>query len=178
MIDAVAADLRAGSAETDSLAAGAGVSWEYETFTTSDDPAISRFMQLWEDRRRPDQSIPSRQAFEIEDLMEWLGHILILDVIDGGADFHYRLVGTEIATALGRDYSGRRMSECTFGVSAADVIGEFGEVVAARRPLVRRGHITWAPDKSWRTFRSVHAPLATDGETVDKTMGVLLIGDL
>lgn len=153
------------------------MNWQYETFTTSDDPEIRRFLQLWEDRRLPGQSLPSRKAFEVEDLRHWFGHILILDVIEGGADFRYRLVGTEIALALGRDYTGRRMSECAFDVPVEAVIGEFREVVEARRPLVRHGHVTWVPDKSWRTFRSVHAPLASDGETIDKTMGVLLVGE-
>lgn len=152
------------------------VSWQYRTSEESDDPAIQRFLQLW-DGRRAGQALPSRDSFEISDLKEWLGHVLILDVIDAGADFRYRLVGVEIVRAVGRDYTGRLMSECEFEVPAGQVIGEFREVVEARRPLVRRGHVTWAPDRSWRSFQSVHAPLASDGHSVDKTMGVLLIGD-
>ncbi|MBO6559867.1 MAG: PAS domain-containing protein [Nisaea sp.] len=148
-----------------------------EISSTSEDPSIQRFLRLWEERREG-QALPSRKSFEVADLKEWLGHILILDVIGGGADFRYRLVGVEIARAVGRDYTGRLMSECEFEVPASEVIGEFREVVTARRPLVRRGHVTWAPDRSWRSFESVHMPLASDGHTVDKTMGVLLIGDV
>lgn len=147
-----------------------------ETSSTSEDPAIRRFLGLWEERR-DGQALPPRDSFEVTDLKEWLGHILILDVIDGGMDFRYRLVGVEIARSVGRDYTGRLMSECKFEVPASQVIAEFREVVEARRPLVRRGHVTWAPDRSWRSFESVHAPLASDGHTVDKTIGVLLIGD-
>ncbi|WP_193185516.1 PAS domain-containing protein [Nisaea sediminum] len=152
------------------------MSWQYETSFESEDPAVGRFLRLWEDRC-VGEALPSRKSFEITDLKEWLGHILILDAIDGGADFRYRLVGVEIVRAVGRDYTGRLMSECEFEVPARQVIGEFRAVVEARRPLVRRGHVTWAPDRSWRSFQSVHAPLASDGHIVDKTMGVLLIGD-
>lgn len=149
--------------------------WRYKTSTESDDPSIRRFLQLWENFRGG-QPMPSRRDFDVTDLKEWLGHVLMLDVIDGGADFRYRLVGVEIARALGRDYTGRIMSECAFEIPTSAVIEEFREVVAARRPLVRRGHVTWAPDRSWRSFQSAHAPLASDGHTVDKTIGVLLIG--
>ena len=151
------------------------MSWQYDTVVKSDEPAIQRFIDLWAERRagRP---MPSRSAFVPEDLREWFGHVLLLDVIEGGADFRYRLVGVEIARALGRDYTGRRMTECTYEVPRAAVIREFREVVEARGPVLRAGHVTWAPDRSWRAFRSVHAPLASDGQTVDKTMGVLLIG--
>lgn len=151
------------------------MSWHYDTIVESDESAIQRFIDLW-DERRAGRPMPSRSDFVPEDLREWFGHVLILDVIEGGADFYYRLVGVEIARALGRDYTGRRMTECIYDDSRAAVIEEFREVVEACRPVLREGHVTWAPDRSWRAFKSVHAPLASDGQTVDKTMGVLLIG--
>lgn len=151
------------------------VSWQYDTVVQSDEPSIQRFIDLWQERRNG-QPMPSRSAFVPEDLREWFGHVLILDVIDGGADFRYRLVGVEISRALGRDYTGRWMSQCSYDVPRAAVIAEFREVVEARRPVLRKGQVAWAPDQSWRSFRSVHAPLASDGHTVDKTLGVLLVG--
>ena len=153
------------------------MSWDYDIIAQSDEPAIQRFINLW-DERRAGQPMPSRDDFVPEDLREWFGHVLILDVIRGGADFRYRLVGVEIVRALGRDYTGRRMTECTYEVPRAAVIKEFREVVDTRRPILREGHVTWAPDRSWRAFKSVHVPLAADGHTVDKTMGVLLIGQV
>lgn len=148
-----------------------------DTIVESDEPAIQRFIDLW-DERRAGRPMPSRSAFVPEDLREWFGHVLILDVIEGGADFYYRLVGVEIARALGRDYTGCRMTECAYEMPRADVIREFREVVEARHPVLREGVVSWAPDRSWRTFKSVHAPLASDGQMVDKTMGVLLIGQI
>lgn len=48
-----------------------------------------------------------------------LGYILLIDVLEDGADFHYRLYGTEIARVAGFDMTGKHTSEMVTGSLAS-----------------------------------------------------------
>jgi hypothetical protein len=57
------------------------------------------------------ESLPRRAPLRPEQLAEWLGFLMILDPVDDGMDFHYRLYGSNIAKILGFDMSGRNVSD-------------------------------------------------------------------
>lgn len=138
-------------------------------------PLVRGFRDLW-DGKLAGRRIPGRVDFPIEDLEPWFGHVIIMDVIDGGRDFRYRMIGTGITRFLNRDYSGRFVSECDYGGGRDKVIDTFRRPVVDGTPIFRSGHVIWAGDKTWRTYDSVHCPLASDGETTDMTIGVLYFG--
>src|SRR3546814_3279971 len=48
-----------------------------------------------------------------------LGHIMLLDVLDGGADYRYRVYGSEIAQRAGFDMTGKCTSELPTGSLAS-----------------------------------------------------------
>ncbi|MCR9071645.1 MAG: PAS domain-containing protein [Alphaproteobacteria bacterium] len=133
---------------------------------------VAAFAALWE-AKGADTRLPARADFSIEDLQPWFGHVLIMDVGDGGEDFRYRLIGTEITAFRDRDYTGKWISQCDFGESRESMIATFRNPVLQRRPVFRSGWVQWPIDHSWRSFDSVHCPLATDGHLVDMTIGVL-----
>lgn len=54
------------------------------------------------------------------DLRPVLGYILLLDVLDDGADYRYRLYGSEVARIAGFDMTGKRTSEMVTGSLASD----------------------------------------------------------
>ena len=95
-----------------------------------------------------------------------------MEVIDGGRDFRYRLIGTTIVQGVGRDLTGRLMSECDYDIPREEVAESFRRPILARAPVFRRGRILWRADRSWRLYESVHCPLAADGVTIDMTIGV------
>lgn len=68
-----------------------------------------------------------------------LGYILLIDVLDDGADFHYRLYGSEVARVAGFDMTGKRTSQIVTGSLA----GNF--YIAGYRALLRRPEpmFTW-----------------------------------
>ncbi len=140
---------------------------------------VQRFGDLWETRRggRP---MPLRDDFALEDLAPWFGHVLIMDVIDGGRDFRYRMIGTAVTGFLDRDYSGRLVSECDYGDGDGrrKVEDTFRRPVLDGRPVFRSGHVIWAADKTWRTYDSVHCPLSRGGATAELTIGVLYFGSM
>ncbi len=96
----------------------------------------------------------------------------MMDVIDGGKDFRYRLVGTSLVEVLRRDLSGRLVSECDYGEHRANVLDTFRRPLETRGPVFRRGKVVWKSDQQWRGYESVHCPLATDGRSIDMTIGV------
>ena len=71
------------------------------------------FVALWRSWRT-DGLLPGRNDFDVFEVRPWIGRILMMDVIDGGQDFQYRLVGTELVEVR-RDLSGRLVSECDMG---------------------------------------------------------------
>jgi hypothetical protein len=68
-----------------------------------------------------------------------LGYLLLIDVLDGGADFRYRLYGSEVARVAGFDMTGRHTSQMVTGSLASTFY------LAGYRALLRRPEplFTW-----------------------------------
>lgn len=66
------------------------------------------------------------------DLRPVLGYVLLLDVLDDGADYRYRLYGTEVARIAGFDMTGKRTSEMVTGSLASNFY------LAIYRAMLRR----------------------------------------
>ena len=141
----------------------------------SSHPLVRQFGDLWRAKCRGSRP-PGRSDFEIEELVPWFGHVIIMDVIDGGQDFRYRMIGTRITEFLDRDYTGKRVSECEYGEGRAKVVDTFRRPIIAQAPVHRSGHVIWAADKTWRRYDSVHCPLVRDADTPEFTIGVLYFG--
>lgn len=67
-------------------------------------------LALWRERRGG-RAMPGRADIGPLDLRPWLGRTHLLEVIDGGADFLYRVHGTEIVRRIGVEMTGRRISD-------------------------------------------------------------------
>lgn len=134
---------------------------------------IIGFTELWRSKYR-DGRFPSRANFDLDELTPWFGNILIMNVYGEGADFGYRLVGTNIVAGVGRDLTGKRVSESDYGGRTEHVMQSFRAPLIACGPVFREGRVIWRQGKDWRRYASVHCPLAADGKTVDMTIGVQL----
>lgn len=60
---------------------------------------------------RVDGACPAASAIDPLAMRFALGHVVLLDSLDGGADFRVRLYGTMIADRLGHDLTGQRLSQ-------------------------------------------------------------------
>lgn len=134
-------------------------------------PEIRAFAELWLSKTLGDR-LPARADLTIEELQPWLGRLLIMDVLDGGDDFRYRLVGTLIADANDRDLTGKCVSECQYDGHRDHVLASFRAPIETRGPVFRNGRMVWNPEKGWRRYESIHCPLATNGSDVDMTIGL------
>ena len=112
--------------------------------------------------------MPSRAMFDPFALRPWLGRLILLDVIDGGEDFRYRLHGTWLVELFGRDLTGKRLSELRYPV--ARLWYEYQTCVRDRRPLSIVSKTL--SEKNHHIIDKVILPLADDGVIVDR----LLVG--
>jgi hypothetical protein len=129
---------------------------------------LSDLLDFWQ-RKRGARLMPARTDVDVLELRPWLGYVHMVEVLEGGADFRYRIYGTEIAVAFGSDLTGKRLSA----------------VPAAAREAVRRSYAmacqSCAPlflsedpllTSSLERVESLILPLSGDGVVVDR----LLIG--
>lgn len=144
----------------------------HDVVEASDHPMVARFADLWH-AKRGSSAAPGRSDFELDELAPWFGHVIIMDIIEGGEDFRYRMVGTAITQFLNRDYTGRTVLESNYSGALDQILDTFQRPVREGRPVFRCGHVIWARDKSWRTYQSVHCPITAADAGVAMTIGVL-----
>jgi len=116
---------------------------------------------------------PDRSNFTPEKLLPWLGHIQIVDVIDGGGDFLHRVIGTKIVEVVGRDLTNKYVSECQYEIGTEAMLERYRETAEKREPKFRKGTVIWARDKSWLDYQLVTAPISTNGTQVDQMITVI-----
>lgn len=97
------------------------------------EPRLCALHALWQ-AKRCERPMPARGDFAWPELKPWMGNLALLDVLEDGQDFRYRLWGSEIARHLGYELTGRRMSEvvCWLGPNPRD---EYRRICATRQPL-------------------------------------------
>lgn len=133
---------------------------------TAMNPQLAAFLALW--RTKTDgTALPARADFSMEDLRPFLGRIGILDVVDGGADFRFRVYGSNIATAYKGEMTGKSVQEYRSNFRDVIVPG-YRRCFETREP---RYDILKIDDEAmlYRWERIV-VPLAADGRTINMLM--------
>ncbi len=86
---------------------------------------------LWTDRRGG-RLLPARADFQTAELWRWAGHLNLLDVIDQGADFRYRVYGSSLATLFGVELTGKTVAD--LAETTRPSIPTYCAVVLTRQP--------------------------------------------
>ena len=74
---------------------------DFEVIEQPDLPLIKQLVAYWE-KKRGMRLAPCRADVDPVELRMHLPNIFMVDVLDGGADFRYRLIGAAIVAGLGR----------------------------------------------------------------------------
>lgn len=133
---------------------------------------VLSFKQFWE-RHSEEGRVPDRIHFTPESLLPWIGHVLIVEVIDGGRDFFHRIVGTDIVSVVGRDLSRKYVSESAYMIGADAMLARYRETKNRSAPTFRKGSIIWALNNSWVTFESVTVPVGCSARQADQLVTVI-----
>ena len=135
-------------------------------------PKLDALCELWESKRKGG-ALPARADFDVFELRPWLGHLNVIEVIDGGRDYRYRLHGNDLVQLLGMDLTGRRLSDLAPEMQGT-IRAEHEEVLATRGPCwFSRNRFN--RDADHLRIVKLTLPLAADGETIDMMlMGLYL----
>ncbi len=128
--------------------------------------SLLAFHQLWQSKCAGER-LPARADFSLQELRPFMGNVAILDVIDGGADFRFRLYGSGIAESYQGDMTGKSVRE--YRPEFFDRLAPgYRDCIARRAPRFDRFEV----DDSRMLFRwaRVVLPLASDGHHVDMLM--------
>jgi hypothetical protein len=113
--------------------------------------------------------MPLRRDIDVLELAPWLGNLMLIEVLEGGAEFRYRVYGSTLAQYYGRDLTGKTTEGVPEEARKA-VRREYRAVLADGRPVV----ILRDREVRHRTMRvaKLVLPLSSDGAALD----LLLVG--
>lgn len=130
-----------------------------------------RLRELWAywASKRQGARLPARRLINPLEMQPWLGNLLLMDVIDAGADFRYRLHGTNLVELFGADLTGRTVTSLKL-----EMVHQLLE--EARRPLSTRAFVyieqSVVAEKNFIGIAKLILPLAANGVDID----MLLVG--
>ncbi|WP_193187042.1 PAS domain-containing protein [Nisaea sediminum] len=113
------------------------------------------------------------KAIDPTELRFILGYVMLLDVLDGGADFRYRLYGSLIAERFGRDVTGKTVRD--FGDAEYIVnffLATYQAVTEARRPLLSTHYPR--PESQTASWSRLILPLVDETGAISR----LLVGQI
>jgi hypothetical protein len=137
-----------------------------------DDPILGPALAYWI-QKRGNRPMPSRRDIDPTEIpRKILPNLQLIDVVDGGARFRYRLVGTATVEAYGQDFTGKHPDEM-FPPELRDFIHDtFRTVCRSKAPLyVRNGYIT-AKDLRLLSAR-IYMPLSDNNADVTHIFAAL-----
>ncbi len=134
------------------------------------DARLRALFGYWREKRG-DRAMPARADLDPLEIPTLLPIVGLVDVLDGGARFRYRLVGTEIVDVAGHDPTGRFLDEALPDSGYADyLIGLFREATRECRPLYGESDFR-DRNRIERRVRRLLMPLSRDGRAVDMIFG-------
>jgi hypothetical protein len=135
-------------------------------------PRLRVVYEYWRQLQQALGHLPGRQHLDPATLKEHLPFLWMVDVVRTGPQprFRYRLIGTEIVHARGRDDTGRFIDEVNQEIdNGQEAEKRFSLVVASCRPHWRCGPPLWVNVLGDRTpyIENIYMPLAGDGVEPD-----------
>lgn len=132
-------------------------------------PDLVRFAEHC-DKLASGHPMPRREDFRPSDVSWMLGHLFIVDVVDDGEDYCFRLFGDFWQTILGFDLTGQRLSGLeSFGFLTA-LRPEYASVVATQKPQFHPGKLVW-PDGKTIDYQRLLIPFSREGNQVSLILG-------
>ena len=116
-------------------------------------------LSWWQRQRRGGAPVPDWHDVDPVSLLPWMGWITLYDVIDGGRDVRYRLVGSRITEQAGVDLTGRLVSQGVYAATPRLLLEHFrrlglrGTPTWTNRIMETQHGLTITHDRIWLPFR-------------------------
>jgi len=137
-----------------------------------DDPILGTALAYWIEKRG-NRLMPSRRDIDPTEIpRKTLRNLQIIDVVDDGARYRYRLIGTATVEAYGEDFTGRYTDEMFPPDLRNFIHGIFGNVSAWKAPLYLKNRYVTAKGFKLASKR-IYMPLSDDNSRVNHIFGAL-----
>jgi hypothetical protein len=143
--------------------------------TRIDDTALEFMRQYW-DERRGERAMPSRADMRPADFKQYLGNIVMTDVLDGGIEFRYRVVGSLLTRYFLTDPTGKTFTEAwpdPPGQVAQRARANLVNIVQNKSVVHASGALDWS-NFPGETFNALYLPLSDDGDKVNMILNLFL----
>jgi hypothetical protein len=133
-------------------------------------PTLAALLDYWRQKRHG-RPMPCRADLDPVDIPKLLPYVQLVDVIDGGARFRYRLIGTAIVAAFGADSTGRYLEDILTGERLVAAVRHYQRTCETKGAFFVRNKYTTTKDLDITASRVI-LPLSADGDAVD----MILVG--
>lgn len=131
-------------------------------------PLLAELYAYWTAKRGA-RFAPARTEVDPVEIPRLLPHLMLIDVVDRGARFRYRLAGTVIESRFGCSMVGRYVDELMRGRYNGYIHGLYCELLTTRRALYSES--AYGPDGNSPLYtRRLMLPLSSDGQTIDMVL--------
>lgn len=138
-------------------------------------PALLALLRYWQSMLTADGRLPSRADLDALQMRSLLPHVYLIDVLPGGMPdrwrFRVRLLGEKHVEVYGPGLVGKVIDDVFPPAVAAEFNRLYATVVRRRGPVVNRGRVSWLRNKEFLEYEGLHAPLASDGVSIDCIFG-------
>ena len=132
-------------------------------------PVLREAYDYW-CRKCRGRAMPSRQDIAPEEMKSYLSRVMLIDVHRAPLDFVYRVFGSVIASAHGREYTGRSARTLEPAGFAELIWQQYLEVAETKAPRLHA--VRLASGDKYLDYQRLTVPLSSDGEIVDKLLAV------
>ncbi len=141
------------------------------TADSLDSDRLRFLLEIWQEAASQGR-LPSSRSIDPMRLAPVLGYVMLLEPIDGGTDFRYRVYGSIIAEHSGIEMTGKRVRDLPSAPVAVYLLATYRAVCQTRRPMF--AHHTTHYDIQIAEWSRLILPFAADDGTVDR----LLVGNV
>ncbi|MEK9968632.1 MAG: PAS domain-containing protein [Ferrovibrio sp.] len=142
-------------------------------------PLLQELLRYWQSKCGAPKNgmpgrLPGRADIDPLELRGLLPNIYLIDVLPGDPDalqFRVRLLGEKHVEVYGPGLVGKVIDDIFPPAVAAEFNRLYAVVVRRREPVTNRGKVSWLRNKEWLEYEGLHAPLASDGTTIDCIFG-------
>jgi hypothetical protein len=132
-------------------------------------PVLIALFEYW-NRLRGDRFAPARKDVKPSDIPALLPHILIFEVLEGGARARVRLAGSAISQYLDPNFTGAVLDDASPLLAVRRNLAGIRAAARDRIALTCSWDVTGLPGLSFKSSEVIWLPLSLDGRTVDQIL--------
>lgn len=137
-------------------------------------PSLRNLLGYWRTKNAHLGRLPARADLQPDEMLPFLPFVALITVQNQQPRFQFRLVGTGIVGAFGRETTSRAVDETLFGDNAMEVEQFFSIPVQNLGPAYATGKYTVTPTGRSLPFETLLVPLSSDGRSIDMLLGGLV----